>query len=59
MCSGERPTGATKGKQIKTMASCYPAPPPPSPVTSPFFTCLFFLCLTSRQAISPAKGVPR
>ena len=29
MCSGERPIGATKGKQIKTMTSCQPSPPPP------------------------------
>ena len=29
MCSGERPMGAGKGKQTKTMASCQPPPPAP------------------------------
>ena len=28
MCSGERPIGAAKGKQTKTMALCQPPPPP-------------------------------
>ena len=28
MCSSERPIGATKGKQTKTMASCQHPPPP-------------------------------
>ena len=28
MCKGERPIGATKGKQPNTMALCQPPPPP-------------------------------
>ena len=32
MCSGERPTGAAKGKQTNTMASCQPPPPLPQRV---------------------------
>ena len=28
MCKGERPMGATKGKQTNTMASCQPPLPP-------------------------------
>ena len=30
MSSGERPIGATKGKQSDTEALCQPPPPPPS-----------------------------
>ena len=29
--SGDRPIGATNGKQTKSMASCRPSPPPPAP----------------------------
>ena len=35
MCSGERPIGAAKGKQTKTMALCRPPPPKgPTPIRS-------------------------
>ena len=30
MSGGERPIGAAKGKQFKTMASCHPPPPDPA-----------------------------
>ena len=32
MCSGERPVGAGKGKQTRTMALCQPPPPTTSRV---------------------------
>ena len=47
---GERPIGAAKGKQTKTMASCQPPPPPPGP--SAYAQLLFLTATASLPGIS-------
>ena len=38
MCRGERPIGAAKGNQTRTMALCQPPPPPPPTHTHTHFS---------------------
>ena len=54
MSSGERPTGAAKGKQSDTEALCQPPPPP---LQAKFFAvlsvCLFFILPINALKVPP------